>query len=62
VAHLIDRSDFLGARKRNGDFRKNYGLLAGAYLYTVSPKGRVGALVPADEYLTAISRSIEHHD
>jgi hypothetical protein len=54
VSHLISRSDIEYIVKHNGDFRKNYGLFVGAFLYALSLRAAsyraypwIGALVTA---------------
>jgi hypothetical protein len=46
VSHLVGRSDFAELVKHNGDFRKNYGLIVGAYLYALSLKAVSGRSFP----------------
>jgi hypothetical protein len=44
-------SDLLEIVKRNGDFRKNYGTIIGAYLYLRSLNAAVGRSLREERYL-----------
>src|SRR5579872_2563280 len=46
VSHPIAKSDFLELIRRNGDFRRNYGLLIGACLYVLSLRAVSGRSIP----------------
>lgn len=46
MAHSTERSDFFDLLKHNGDFRKHYGLIIGAYLYALSLRTICGRPFP----------------
>ena len=45
MSNQIAASDLLEIVKRNGDFRKNYGKIIGAYLYLRSTSAAAGRLL-----------------
>ena len=53
MSHLVAQSDFVEVVKRNGDFRKNYGLLIGACLYPLSLRTVSGRSLPLAGWLLA---------
>ncbi len=54
MAHPIERSDFLELIRRNGDFRKHYGLIVGACLYALSLRAVVDRSFPWASALLAV--------